>query len=256
MKRSTLLHIVYWILMLIFLTIIFGFSWENNLLAFSFSLLLLPVVIMTTYVFNLFLVPKYLMTRRYKKFALYFFYMLVGSLYIEMLIALFSFVIIAKSNTETVNLDGISIFTLGITLYLIVFLTSFIKLFLQFQKREQIVERLKQETAKNKLQSIQVRAERKNHLVPLDELFYIESLNDYVKIVMENSQLITKEKITTLSEKLPDNFVRIHRSFLVNAEKVNAFTTTQINILETSLPISRTYKKRALETLERLQKNS
>lgn len=249
-------HILYWMIVLFFLTVIFGFSWTDHLLAFYFSLLLLPVVIITTNAFNLYLVPTYLITRRYKRFFLYFFYLLVGSLYLEMLIALFSFLILAKTNTDNVNLEGISIFILGITLYLIVFATSFIRLFLQFQKKEELVKRLKYENKKNEQQNIQVRADRKNHVIPLDQLLFMESLNDYVKIVTHDSQIITKEKITSLCEKLPDYFVRIHRSFVVNTEKVTAFTTTEVKILDTNLPISRTYKKQAIEAFEKLQISS
>ena len=255
MKKSLLIHIVYWISILIVLTIIFGFSWKSHLLALYFSVLLLPIVMITTYVFNLCLVPKYLLTGRYGKFALYFFYMLVVSLYFEMIVSLFSFVIIAETDTEVVDLEGISIFTLGITLYLIVFATSFIRLVIQFQKREKLLVRLRSDKERNEQQNLLVRADRKNHLIPLNELFYIESLNDYVKVVTADSELITREKITSLSSKLPDQFIRIHRSFLVNSEKVISFTTTEINILNTTLPISRTYKKQATETLESLQQN-
>ena len=224
-------------------------------MAFFFSVLLLPIVVITTYFFNSFLVPKYLLTGRYKKFALYFFYMLVVSLYFEILVSLFSFVVIAGTNTKVVDLEGISIFILGITLYLIVFATSFIRLVIQFQKREKLVAILKSDKERNEQQNLLVRIDRKNHLIPLNELFYIESLNDYVKVVTADSELVTREKITSLSSKLPDQFVRIHRSFLVNSEKVTSFTTTEINILNTTLPISRTYKKQATETLESLQQN-
>lgn len=253
MKKSLLLQIVYWISILIVLTISFGFSWENHLLAFYFSVLLLPIVVVTTYFFNLFLVPKYLLTGRYGKFTLYFFYMLVVSLYFEMLVSFFSFVIIAETNTKVVDLEGISIFILGITLYLIVFVTSFIRLVIQFQKREKLLAKFKSDKERNEQPNILVRSDRKNHLVSLNELFYIESLNDYVKIVATDSEIITREKITSLSNKLPDRFIRIHRSFLVNSEKVTSFTNSEISIGNVTLPISRTYKKQATETLERLQ---
>ena len=255
MKKSWLTHIVYWISILIVLTIVFGFSWKSHLLALYFSVLLLPIVMITTYVFNLFLVPKYLLTGQYGKFALYFFYMLVVSLYFEMIVSLFSFVIIAGTNTELVDLEGISIFTLGMTLYLIVIATSFMRLVIQFQKGEKLLATLRSDKERNEQQNLLIRADRKNHRIPLDELFYIESLNDYVKVVTADSEFVTRENISSLSKKLPDQFVRVHRSFLVNSEKVTSFTATEINILNTTLPISRTYKKQAAKTLETLQQS-
>ena len=255
MKKPLLLHIVYWISILVGLTMIFGFSWKHHLLALYFSLLLLPIVVVTTYVFDLFLVPKYLLTSRYGKFGIYFFYLLVVSLYLEMIVSLFSFVIIAETDTKVVDLEGISIFTLGMTLYLIVFATSFIRLVIQFQKREKVLATLQSDKERNEQQNLRVRADRKNHLIPLDELFYIESLNDYVKVVTADSELVTREKITSLSKKLPNQFIRIHRSFLVNSKKVTSFTATEISILNTTLPISRTYKKQAAKTLKSLQQS-
>ena len=254
MKKS-LLHIVYWISILIVLTIVFGFSWKSHLLALYFSILLLPIVVITTYIFDLFLVTKYLLTGRYVKFAIYFFYTLVVSLYFEMGVSLFSFVIIAGTSTEVVDLEGISIFTLGMVLYLIVFATSFIRLVIQFQKREKLLATFRSDKERNEQQNLLVRSDRKNHLIPLNELFYIESLNDYVKVVTADSELVTREKISSLSKKLPDHFVRIHRSFLVNSEKLTSFTATEISILNTTLPISRTYKKQAAKALETLQQS-
>lgn len=254
MKKKYLLYNAYWISILIVLTLIFGFSWKSYRLAFNFSLLLLPVVILTTYVFTSYLVPKYLLKGHYEKFALYFFYLLIVSLYLEMLVSVFSFVVIAEANQSLVDLEGISIFTLGITLYLIVFATSFIKLFIAFKKREQLVENLQTAKERNEQQTLSVRADRKNQLVSLDQLIYIESLSDYVKIVTTTSELTTREKISGLAEKLPDHFIRIHRSFIVNAEKIVAFTTTEVNMPQTTLPISRTYKKEAIAALEKRHK--
>ena len=253
MKNGLTKHVLYWTLVLIILTLIFGFSWESHLLSFYFSALLLPIAIVTTYFFNLFLVPKYLQANQYKTFALYFFYMLVVSLYGEMLVALFSFISLAEMNTEVVNLEGISIFILGITLYLIVFSTSFIQLFIQFQKKEKLIATLKNDKKKNEQENILIRVDRKNVLIPLMEVEYIESLNDCVKIVTTESEFLTREKITSLHKKLPTRFVRIHRSFLVNSEKVTSFTTTQLKTSASSLPISRTYKKEALNALKKLQ---
>jgi len=250
MKKSYLIYSAYWISILIVFTIIFGFSWKSYWLAFYFSLLLLPVVVVTTYVFTSVLVPKYLLKGHYKTFALYFFYLLVVSLYMEMLVSVFSFVVIAEANQELVDLEGISIFILGITLYLIVFVSSFIKLFIEFKKRERLVETLKTAQEKNEQQTLTVRVDRKNMLIPLDDMQYIESLSDYVKIITKKTEYITREKISSLHKKLPDRFVRIHRSFIVNSDKVISFSKTGVSLNHNQLPISRTYKTDALKALE------
>ncbi|TNE30698.1 MAG: LytTR family transcriptional regulator [Bacteroidetes bacterium] len=249
MKNRTVLHLVYWAVITLFLTLFFGSSWKSYTLAFYFSSFLLPIVIGTTYFFNGYLVPKYLFKGQYGRFALYFIYMLIISLYLEMLVSLGSFVLLADFNTSEINLKGISIFILGATLYLIVFATSFIRLVIQYKRVEVQVASLASEAERNHQPHIVIRADRKNHPVPFDQILYIESLNDYVKVVTLERELITRQRISTLQESLPTQFIRIHRSFLVNLNAVDSFSTTEVIVNGIQLPISRTYKGDALECL-------
>ncbi|MFY0598232.1 MAG: LytTR family transcriptional regulator [Cyclobacteriaceae bacterium] len=243
-------HIIYWILVLLFLTLFFGQNWENHILAFYFSCLLLPIVVGTTYFFNMYLVPRYLITGRYWTLALYSFYMLVVSLYIEVLVALLSFIVIANYKLAVMSVMSTSVFVLGVILYLIVFVTSFIRLVIQFRKKSQQLESLENAEKRNKKTSITIRADRKNQQVALEELLYIESLDDYVKLVTETRELMTREKISKLHSSLPRRFVRIHRSFVINMEKVSSYTHERVMMNETALPIGRTYKKASLEQLQ------
>lgn len=253
MKRRYILHITYWIFILLFLTVFFGTKWKSIHLAFYFACMLLPVVIGTTYVFNFYLVPKYLLRSNYKKFLLYFFYLLVLSLYLEILVALFAFVFIAKLNLNLVNIEGLSIVLLGITLYLIVFFTSFIKIALEYQKNRQQLEKLTTEKERNQQAFLICRADRKNQQIPLEDLYYVESLNDSVKVVTLNTEFITREKISKLASSLPTHFIRIHRSFVVNREHISSFSANEVIINNKPLPISRTYKKSAMELLKTIK---
>ena len=252
MKRRIVLHIVYWLVILCLLTLFFGSIWESHLLAFYFSILLLPVVIGTTYFFNLYLVPRYLITGKYRQFVLYFFYMLVVSLYFEILVSLLSFVVIAELNVEVLNLKGISIFILGVTLYLIVFATSFIRLVIQFQSKTKQIETLTEDRNRNDKDSITIRADRKNHLITLDDLIYIESLDDYIKVVTSSNELLTRERISKLHELLPDHFIRTHRSFVINTGKVRSYTQNEVILNGFNIPISRSYKKAVIDILGKL----
>jgi hypothetical protein len=236
---------------LLFLTLFFGYNWQSHILAFYFSSLLLPVVIGTTYFFNLYLVPRYLLTGRYGLFALYFFYMLVVSLYLETLVSLLSLVILANYDVEVMGVQSMSILILGINLYLIVFATSFIRLVIQFRNKSQHIHFLETEIQKKEKPAFVIRADRKNHHIPPDDLLYIESLNDYVKVVTTGPALTAREKITRLHERLPAQFIRVHRSFVINKEKVESYTKTEVLMQGgTAIPIGRTYKQSAIEELE------
>ncbi len=87
------------------------------------------------------------------------------------------------------------------------------------------------------------RADRKMVKVMLDEILYIESLKDYVKIVTKVNTVITKQPISSLEEMLPsDGFVRIHRSFIVALSKIESYNHEVIVVNKKELPISRMYK--------------
>ncbi len=246
-------HIIYWTLVLLFLTLFFGQSWDSYLLAFYFSSLLLPIVMGTSYFFNLYLVPNYLLRGNYWTMALYSFYMLVVSLYLEILVALLSFVVIANYQIEMMRGMSSSIYVLGITLYLIVFITSFIRLMIRFRSKAHQLEMLESEKQKNEQTSITIRIDRKNQQVFLAELIYIESLDDLVKVVTEKTESITREKISKLQQNLPDRFIRVHRSFLVNRDKISSFNHEQIMIGEAIIPIGRKFKKHVIEELKDIQ---
>ncbi len=65
MKRKSsnpYLHVAYWMVVILTLTLVFGLSWGNNLAAFYFVSMLLPIVLGTSYFFNYILVPGYFMT--------------------------------------------------------------------------------------------------------------------------------------------------------------------------------------------------
>ncbi len=87
------------------------------------------------------------------------------------------------------------------------------------------------------------RADRKMVKIFLEEIVYVESLKDYVKIHrQEGKPLVVKQSISTLEEILPQNlFVRIHRSFIVAINKITAFTNHDVEIGSTEIPIGRLY---------------
>jgi DNA-binding LytR/AlgR family response regulator len=95
----------------------------------------------------------------------------------------------------------------------------------------------------NHLPFLYFRSERKMVKVFLEEILFIESLKDYVKIHRENSgPLIVKQTISSLENMLPRNiFKRIHRSYIVSLKKVTAYTSKDVEIGKIELPIGRSF---------------
>jgi len=99
---------------------------------------------------------------------------------------------------------------------------------------------------------IHVRVERKMIKIALDDILYIESLRDYIKVVTRSRAIITKQSISSLEETLPkDAFVRIHRSYIVALNKVESYTNELVEIARQELPISRMYRLDVEKVLQR-----
>lgn len=216
---------------------------------FYFVTFLMPVAIGTSHYFNQHLLPKYLLTEKYGLFVLYLCYTIIISLYAEILILFLSLLLFSYFQVGSNNILTLDIISLSLGLYLMVMINAFFQIFKAFRQKEAEIGVLEAQKVANQLEKIVVRVNRKQHQILLQDLCYIESLGDYVKIITEKEQLVTKEKISALNERLPDYFIRIHRSFLVNQHKVSSFNKEQLLIKEQHLPISRTYKKRVIERL-------
>lgn len=81
--------------------------------------------------------------------------------------------------------------------------------------------------------------------VLLDDILYIEGLKDYVKVYLDNEdkQLMTLTSLKALEDKLPPTrFLRLHRSYIINLDKVKATTKTSVQINQLTVPITEQYK--------------
>jgi DNA-binding LytR/AlgR family response regulator len=88
-----------------------------------------------------------------------------------------------------------------------------------------------------------VRADRKMVKVMVSEVRYVESLKDYVRIFLPDRQIITKQTITALEDMLPENeFMRVHRSFIVALNKIDSYNPTAVFIGKTEIPVGPLYK--------------
>ncbi|MFD2726229.1 LytR/AlgR family response regulator transcription factor [Hyunsoonleella rubra] len=97
-----------------------------------------------------------------------------------------------------------------------------------------------------------VRADRRMIKVDFDDIIYVESYSDYIKIHLAKETIVTRETISTMEAKLPNKaFLRIHRSYIIALKHISSFTHEEITIHKTALTISRSYKKHVLQVLEK-----
>lgn len=86
--------------------------------------------------------------------------------------------------------------------------------------------------------------------VTYDEILFFESLQNYVKVICESRTIIVHSTIKQIEFSLPaDLFFRVHRSYVVNIEKVELFSQNMFKIKDHAIPIGNKYKKQVLDTI-------
>ena len=244
-------HIIFWIVVTASLTLIFANWFGGHVEAFYYVSLLLPVVMATSYFFNYFLVPRYLFKRKFRKFGIYTLYMFVVSLCLELLASATAMLLIVYFGVNRTGPLVTDVFTLAIILYFIVLFKSFILLIKHYFVDQQAIGDLEEEQLKSQIGFLTIRANRKSVRINYEDMLYIESLADYIKIHQDQGpEIVSKEKISHIEKELPASFVRIHRSFIVNRSKITSFSREAVMLGEIELPISRTYKKEVVQLLQ------
>ena len=85
---------------------------------------------------------------------------------------------------------------------------------------------------------LMVRVEYATVRIDLDDILLIEGLKDYVKIVTVHKSHVTKSSMKNVEEKLPsDRFIRVHKSFIVNLDKVQAFENNHVVVGHHKIPL-------------------
>lgn len=87
--------------------------------------------------------------------------------------------------------------------------------------------------------------------VMFDDLLYVESMREYIYLHTSKGRVVTKMSTHEIESILGERFLRIHRSFIVNVDKVTAFNAEEIFIDTKNIPIGISYKKQVDEILRK-----
>jgi DNA-binding LytR/AlgR family response regulator len=97
---------------------------------------------------------------------------------------------------------------------------------------------------------ISVKADHKIYRVHFDDILYIEGLAEYVSFYTTKGKIITLESLKNLEIQLPaQQFVRVHKSYIVNKKKVNFLYGNQLEINGVFIPLGKSYKEEAIKVL-------
>lgn len=125
----------------------------------------------------------------------------------------------------------------------------FVKAIDRYYERAQISFKNMLEEKTDKL-FFYVNVNKKQIKIVFDEVLYIESLKDYVRIHTTKQRLVVKSNIGKIQEELPSPlFLRTHRSYIIAVDKITAYTQRDLEIGEIEIPIGSSYTKEVFRKL-------
>ncbi len=85
--------------------------------------------------------------------------------------------------------------------------------------------------------------DKKLHRIEKETIHYLEGCGDYVKVYYQETSLLVHDTMRNLFERLPENrFMRIHKSYIVNLDRITVVEGNQVKINEQMIPIGVSYK--------------
>ncbi len=110
---------------------------------------------------------------------------------------------------------------------------------------------LKQTNRTKPKEIIHIKADKKHYNIPTETILYIEGVDNYIKIKTTTNSLICYDSLSGMEKELSSEiFLRIHRSFIININQIDHYTSSYIKIDDRQFTIGRNYKERVLNHLE------
>lgn len=115
------------------------------------------------------------------------------------------------------------------------------------QKVRKFLSRSERESGDNKW--INIREGRRIYHIDTDDILYLQAYGDYVRIFLKDQTLMPKEKLNVIKEQLPEKFLQVHRSYIINLSEVKFMEGNLVQVASHKIPVSDTYRNHLLEVL-------
>lgn len=128
---------------------------------------------------------------------------------------------------------------------------SFNRFLKAINKTEKYITQPELKTPKDDTESLFLNVDKTLHKIIINDILYLESERNYVTILTKTQKLSFLDSLKNWKEKLPDNqFIQIHKSFIINSKCVDKIAGNTIYIGENKLPIGRSFKQDLLIQLK------
>ncbi|MFK5878650.1 MAG: LytTR family DNA-binding domain-containing protein [Flavobacteriaceae bacterium] len=132
----------------------------------------------------------------------------------------------------------------------------FLKTINKLSSRIQLERGVDEEVTLQEEPFIFLKVDKKMMKIKLNDILFIESLKDYIKVMTTTGDYLVHKSMTSISEELPESsFIRIHRSFAIAINKIEFVEGNSVMIANRRIPIGRNYLQFAKEKILKSQGN-
>lgn len=112
------------------------------------------------------------------------------------------------------------------------------------------VKRGSNSSANHQTEHINIHDGKNTCKVPCEDVLYFEGYGEYVKIITSNKKYMVRDSMIEFEKRLPaDNFMRIHKSYIVNIHKITGFSSIHVLLNKIDLPVGRFYREKVMGVL-------
>ncbi|MBK8502716.1 MAG: response regulator transcription factor [Saprospiraceae bacterium] len=94
---------------------------------------------------------------------------------------------------------------------------------------------------------INIKEGRRVYHVNTADIVYLQAYGDYVRIFTKDGTLMTKERLNVLKDQLPDIFIQVHRSYIINRQAVKFVEGNQVQVESFKIPVSDSFRDELLD---------
>jgi len=236
--KYIILHVFFWVFVWFFFRVFFEYSTNNGVYGFWFSSLLMPITIGVTYFITAFLIPKYLLQKKYYSFVLYSFYTFIISADLIGLVIVYYFLYLSGLKVSAMPFMSRQFVFVLVIIYLVVGLVSFVSLLnhnfktisknkelqnkildTQLQIKEQELSYLKKQIHPhflfNTLNTIYGFALKQSKDTP-EIILKLSNLLDYILYQVSKPKVSLKEEVSHIKEYIDLEKIRFQDTLKVN----------------------------------------
>lgn len=128
----------------------------------------------------------------------------------------------------------------------------FVKAINKVQESTAQTSKTVQTTESSEDAKIFVKEDKKYHQIKLKDILFIEAYGNYVKLHLTNKMIVSHQTLISFTQSLPeDQFIRVHKSFIISIDKIELIEGNRIHIQEHKIPIGKMYKLNVYKLIER-----